>query len=682
MANVKSSDSQILKEKKDYQGSSSSFKCYGCGERGHVKAYCSSNKRSKERKEKKIHKKKKVHIAWEDNASTTSSSSDSVEEANLCLTVNIDDTASQVSCSSLDTSEFDVQKAFLELLDESEKWNAAHKNLKKEFKELRIKYEKALDEEVSLRNKICNLEMKESSNVEHPVECLSCKNHMFNIDILENLLSKATKSVSHVFRRSNVRNKEVHHKKSKVKRTRRVWVDKGTTVKTKLHGVCCFYCMKKGHTSNKCRIKHFDVPDGKCAWIPIIKLKYSKAIPCKDFKGHFFKVMPLETEYQSFFFPNKEAKFPFYWTKDRKKVISWPKPRMTPEDLDLINQLCQLPLKSSCLALIGFLGNKDLPSNVFDYLSKMDPSKSSTFARLFAQTGGYIRNPGGSSSRAPTTAVVPATSLPVQKALPPPPAVEVPSPNSPHRPADKAPQSESIPKKSLSPNSWVAKRIHFDLFAEEKALFSGMTEEEASDMAMELAARLTMCLAYAAQKRGLASTKLQALQEKFDVVVKSNQDLTLRLAKTERMAEEDKKKASTLYAEARATQRRMQRSLDDAKLDFQKATTSSTKLTTERDGLLAERDSLQDRVTKLEADNKLLGDEVVNEHLLEFEKALAQCNLLFQVPTDDPRLDVSMMVVDEKLVPIHVPPPSPPAVPNVEAIVEVIAETDGVDVQP
>ncbi|KOM38458.1 hypothetical protein LR48_Vigan03g184000 [Vigna angularis] len=95
MANDKSSESKILKGKKDYQGSSSSFKCYGCGERGHVKAYCSRNKRSKERKENKIHKKKKVHIAWEDNASTTSSSSDSVEEVNLCLTANFDDAGSQ-----------------------------------------------------------------------------------------------------------------------------------------------------------------------------------------------------------------------------------------------------------------------------------------------------------------------------------------------------------------------------------------------------------------------------------------------------------------------------------------------------------------------------------------------------------------------------------------------------------
>ncbi|KOM52078.1 hypothetical protein LR48_Vigan09g073700 [Vigna angularis] len=191
-----------------------------------------------------------------------------------------------------------------------------------------------------------------------------------------------------------------------------------------------------------------------------------------------------------------------------------------------------------------------------------------------------------------------------------------------------------------------------------KALFSGMTEEEASDMAMELAARSKMCLAYAAQKRASASTDLQALQEKFDAAVKSNQDVTLRLAETERMAEVDKKKTSTLLAEARATQCHMQRSLDDAMLDLQKAATSNTKLTAKRDDLLAERDSLQDRVTKLEADNKLLGDEVMNEHLL------------------------GMMVVDNKLVPIHVPPPPSPVVPHVEAAAEVVVETDGADVHP
>ncbi|KOM50448.1 hypothetical protein LR48_Vigan08g127500 [Vigna angularis] len=323
----------------------------------------------------------------------------------------------------------------------------------------------------------------------------------------------------------------------------------------------------------------------------------------KDFKGHFFK------------------------------------PQMTPEDLDLINQLCQLPPKSSCRVLIGFLGNKNLPSNVFDYLSKMDPSKNSTFARLFAQRGGETSNPP------PAVEIVPDQAPPVESNLKKKGKRKVAreaSAESKHA-KRRMPDGPPLPG-LLSPNSWVAKRLHFELFTEEKALVSGMTEEEASNMALELIAR-------------------------FNATFKANQDLNLRLAETEQIAEEDKKKANTLLAEARATQHRMQRSLDDAKLNFQKATSSNATLT-------AERDSLHDQVTKLEAENKLLGDEVINEHVLGFDKDLTQCNLVFQVPTDDPRLDVSMMVVDNKLVPIYIPPSSPPAAQDVDATVEVVGETD------
>ncbi|KOM47816.1 hypothetical protein LR48_Vigan07g152000 [Vigna angularis] len=377
----------------------------------------------------------------------------------------------------------------------------------------------------------------------------------------------------------------------------------------------------------------------------------------KDFKNHFFKVVPTETGQQSFYFPTGEAKFPFYWTRDPRKVLSWPKPQMAPEDLDLINQLCQLPPKSSCRALIGFLGNKNLPSNVFDYLSRMDPSKSSTFARLFAQRGGDVRKLGGSSSQAPSTVAKPKKGK--RKAAR---ETSVESKRAKRSLLD-GPLLPSL----LSPNSWVAKHLQFDHFAEDKALVSEMTEEEALNMSLELTARATLCQTYAVHKKASTVTELQALQAKLESTLKANQDLTLRLAETERMADEDKKKASTLLAEGRAAQRRVQRSLDDAQLDLQKATASNTTLTTERDSLL-------DQVTKLEAEVKLLGDEVVNEHVLGFDKALAQCQLLFQVPTDDPHLDVSMMVVDGKLVPIHVPPSSPIG-QNVEAPVETVGET-------
>jgi len=48
------SKSQFKSNKKENQGSSSNFKCYGCGETEHVKAYCPNSKKSEERKGRKF----------------------------------------------------------------------------------------------------------------------------------------------------------------------------------------------------------------------------------------------------------------------------------------------------------------------------------------------------------------------------------------------------------------------------------------------------------------------------------------------------------------------------------------------------------------------------------------------------------------------------------------------------
>jgi len=88
---------QFKSNKKENQGSSSNFKCYGCGETGHVKADCPNSKRSDEKKNKKYYKKK-AYIAWEDNASSSSNSEGSdEEEANFCLMANNDHSDSEVS---------------------------------------------------------------------------------------------------------------------------------------------------------------------------------------------------------------------------------------------------------------------------------------------------------------------------------------------------------------------------------------------------------------------------------------------------------------------------------------------------------------------------------------------------------------------------------------------------------
>ena len=166
-------------------------------------------------------------------------SSDSDEEANICLMADLEDTGSQVSDSSFESSELDLQKAFFDLMNESEKLDAPHKKLKKEHNELKLKYDKLLDDEVVLRNKVSTLETKlsDANDSVEPTECLSCKSHMFDIDILENLLAKAAKNISYAktnFNKSNVKNRNMHQNyKSKVRKTRKFRLTKGLLLKIK-----------------------------------------------------------------------------------------------------------------------------------------------------------------------------------------------------------------------------------------------------------------------------------------------------------------------------------------------------------------------------------------------------------------------------------------------------------------
>jgi len=70
--------------------------------------------------------------------------------------------------------------------------------------------------------------------------------------------------------------KKVFHKIKKVakddesRRLRRIWVEKCKSYSRNINCITCFYCMQKRHTSKKCRIKHFDVPNGIYAWVPTI----------------------------------------------------------------------------------------------------------------------------------------------------------------------------------------------------------------------------------------------------------------------------------------------------------------------------------------------------------------------------------------------------------------------------
>ncbi|XP_014491091.1 zinc finger CCHC-type and RNA-binding motif-containing protein 1-like [Vigna radiata var. radiata] len=53
--------------KKENKESSSNYRCYGCGEKGHMNADCPNPNKGEERGQKKFFKKKKAYIAREED---------------------------------------------------------------------------------------------------------------------------------------------------------------------------------------------------------------------------------------------------------------------------------------------------------------------------------------------------------------------------------------------------------------------------------------------------------------------------------------------------------------------------------------------------------------------------------------------------------------------------------------
>jgi len=92
---------------------------------------------------------------------------------------------------------------------------------------------------------------------------------MFDIYILEKQLEDALENKNCeklTLKKNPNRNRYAfnYNKKNKSKR-------KGTAYSMNACVTTCFYCMKKGHTSNKCNIKHFGVPNRKYSWVPVVR---------------------------------------------------------------------------------------------------------------------------------------------------------------------------------------------------------------------------------------------------------------------------------------------------------------------------------------------------------------------------------------------------------------------------
>jgi len=83
---MKNQQSKRYNKKPD--SNSTKFTCFVCGKQGHIKVDCPclvNKEKAREKKGNKPGKGIKAYIGWEDNATSSNSSSHDDIEANLCL---------------------------------------------------------------------------------------------------------------------------------------------------------------------------------------------------------------------------------------------------------------------------------------------------------------------------------------------------------------------------------------------------------------------------------------------------------------------------------------------------------------------------------------------------------------------------------------------------------------------
>jgi len=165
---------------------SANFTCFGCGKQGHIKVECPNlNNKDKTAEKKKFNKSskgKRAYIAWDENDSTTSCSSNEEEEINLCLMGKEESTVSSADSNNSSVSEnyTTLLQAFHEMHEEANRLAEVNKRLKG-INNLLEKRVSSLEEELeNVKTDFEHLDMiYQSSNYENesskPAKCENCE---------------------------------------------------------------------------------------------------------------------------------------------------------------------------------------------------------------------------------------------------------------------------------------------------------------------------------------------------------------------------------------------------------------------------------------------------------------------------------------------------------------------------
>jgi len=263
---------------------STKFVCFGCGKQGHMKVECPSiatKDKAPGKKNNKSGKTRRAYIAWEDNATSASCSSEDEIEANLCMMAGRDsDVSSTESNASFNSTNYNTfLHAFQETHEKANKLAQSNSRLKdmnnwleNRVKQLEDELHKAKDDFENLEKQL-NSTHSSKLNSSKPVDCENCAILQSKVSYLISTASKLSMGTTNlnallgsqncVFEKAGIGYHVGPNGKQKLFNN----LFKGSGSQSS-QSIAYFYCMKKGHSVRNCRIRKFSVPKGLVRWVP------------------------------------------------------------------------------------------------------------------------------------------------------------------------------------------------------------------------------------------------------------------------------------------------------------------------------------------------------------------------------------------------------------------------------
>jgi len=264
--------------KNKFDSGSTKFVYFGCGKQGHMKVECPSiatKDKAPEQKNNKSGKTRRAYIAWEDNATSSSCSSEEQIEANRCLMArrNSEVSSTESSASFNSTNYSTLLHAFQETHEEANKLALSNSRLKGMNNWLENRVKQLEDELLKAKDDFENLEKQlnyahsTKLNSTKPVDCENCAVLQSKVSYLISTTSKHSMGTANlnallgsqncVFEKAGIAYQVGPKGKQKLFNN----FFKGSGSQSS-QSTACFYCMKKGHSVRNCRIRKFSVPKG------------------------------------------------------------------------------------------------------------------------------------------------------------------------------------------------------------------------------------------------------------------------------------------------------------------------------------------------------------------------------------------------------------------------------------